>query len=213
MVQTRRSSLRTPCSFRPVATGRVEAFSDGVFAIAITLLILTVTPPTHGELGRELLRLWPSYVAYAVSFLTIGIIWVNHHAVFGLFAGVDRTMLFLNVLFLMIVAFIPFPTEVVADNVRDPGSRRAAALLYGCNMVLLAIGFVVLWAYGSGRLLREDSDPREVAGITRSFIPGIPIYLVGTLLAFVSPLASLVVFAALACFYVLSSSLFARHVD
>jgi uncharacterized membrane protein len=193
-----------------MATGRVEAFSDGVFAIAITLLILTITPPTHGELGHELLRLWPSYVAYMVSFLTIGIIWVNHHAIFRLFAGADRTMLFLNVLFLMVVAFIPFSTEVVADNVRDAGSRRAAALLYGCNMILLAVGFVVLWVYGSRRLLREDSDRREVAGITRSFIPGIPIYLLGTLLAFVSPIASLLVFAALACFYVLSSSLFAR---
>src|SRR5947207_11879686 len=148
-----------------MATGRVEAFSDGVFAIAITLLILTITPPTHGELGHELLRLWPSYVAYIVSFLTIGIIWVNHHAIFRLFAGVDRTMLFLNVLFLMVVAFIPFPTDVVLANVRDPESRRAGALLYGCNMILLAIGFVVLWAYGSGRLLREDSDRREVAGI------------------------------------------------
>jgi uncharacterized membrane protein len=70
------------CSFRAVAPGRLEAFSDGVFAIAITLLILTVTPPTHGELGHELVRLWPSYVAYGVSFLTIGIIWVNHHAIF-----------------------------------------------------------------------------------------------------------------------------------
>ena len=194
-------------------TGRVEAFSDGVFAIAITLLILTITPPTHGELGHELLRLWPSYVAYVVSFVTIGIIWVNHHAIFRLFEGVDRTMLFLNVLFLMVVAFIPFPTEVVADNVRDPGSRRAAALLYGSNMILLAVGFVVLWVYGSRRLLSADADPREVASITRSFIPGTPTYVLGTLLAFVSPIASLVVFAALAGFYVLSSSLFARNVE
>src|SRR5436190_6270276 len=194
-------------------TGRVEAFSDGVFAIAITLLILTITPPTHGELGHELLRLWPSYVAYVVSFVTIGIIWVNHHAIFRLFEGVDRTMLFLNVLFLMVVAFVPFPTEVVADNVRDPGSRRAAALLYGSNMILLAVGFVVLWVYGSRRLLSADADPREVASITRSFIPGTPTYVLGTLLAFVSPIASLVVFAALAGFYVLSSSLFARNVE
>ena len=194
-------------------TGRVEAFSDGVFAIAITLLILTITPPTHGELGHELLRLWPSYVAYVVSFVTIGIIWVNHHAIFRLFEGVDRTMLFLNVLFLMVVAFVPFPTEVVADNVRDPGSRRAAALLYGSNMILLAVGFVVLWVYGSRRLLSADADPREVASITRSFIPGTPIYVLGTLLAFVNPIASLVVFAALAGFYVLSSSLFARNVE
>jgi uncharacterized membrane protein len=193
-----------------VPLARLEAFSDGVFAIAITLLILTVTPPTHGPLGHALLRLWPSYVAYAVSFTIIGIIWVNHHTIFRHFAGADRTLLFLNVFFLMAVAFLPFPTEVVADNVRDPSARRAAALLYGCNMILVAVGFLALWFYGSRRLLREDSDRREVAGITRSFVPGVAIYVAGTLLAFASPIASLIVFAGLACFYVLSSSLFAR---
>ena len=190
---------------------RLEAFSDGVFAIAITLLILTVTPPKHGPLGHELLRLWPSYIAYAVSFTIIGIIWVNHHTIFRHFVGADRTLLFLNVFFLMAVAFLPFPTEVVANNVRDPSARRAAALLYGCSMILVAAGFLALWFYGSRRLLREDSDRREVAGITRSFIPGLPIYVAGTLLAFASPIASLIVFAGLACFYVLSSSLFARE--
>jgi uncharacterized membrane protein len=191
-------------------TGRVEAFSDGVFAIAITLLILTVTPPTHGPLADELLRLWPSYLAYLVSFATIGIIWVNHHTIFRHFERVDRTMLFINVFFLMVVAFIPFPTEVVAEHVRDPADRRAAALLYGCTMILLAIAFLALWLYGSRRLLRPDADRREVAGITRAFLPGTPTYTAGTLLALVSPIASLVVFAALAGFYILSNSLFAR---
>jgi uncharacterized membrane protein len=196
-----------------MSSGRVEAFSDGVFAIAITLLILTVTPPRGGDLAHELLRLWPSYLAYAVSFATIGIIWVNHHTIFGHFAGVNRTMLFLNVFFLMVVAFLPFPTEVVAEHVRDAGDRRAAAVLYGCNMILLALAFLALWLYGSRTLLREDADRRQVAGITRSYIPGTPIYVIGTLLAFVSPIASLVVFAALACFYVVSSSAFARSVE
>jgi TMEM175 potassium channel family protein len=193
-----------------VPLARLEAFSDGVFAIAITLLILTVTPPTHGPLGRELLRLWPSYAAYAVSFTTIGIIWVNHHTIFRHFAAADRTLLFLNVFFLMAVAFVPFPTEVVADNLRDPNARRAAALLYGCNMILVAVGFLALWFYGSRYLLREDTDRREVSGITRSYIPGVPIYVAGTLLALASPIASLIVFAGLTCFYVLSSSLFAH---
>lgn len=192
---------------------RLEAFSDGVFAIAITLLILTVTVPKHGPLGHSLLRLWPSYIAYAVSFTTIGIIWVNHHTIFRHFAAADRTLLFLNVFFLMAVAFVPFPTEVVADNVRDPNARRAAALLYGCNLILVAVGFLVLWFYGSRRLLREDADRREVIGITRSFIPGLPTYVAGTLLALASPIASLIVFAGVACFYVLSSSLFARDLS
>ncbi len=194
-------------------TGRVEAFSDGVFAIAITLLILTVDPPRHGRgiaLAHELLRLWPAYLAYLVSFLTIGIIWVNHHTVFRQFGQVDRTLLFINVFFLLVVAFIPFPTRVVAEFARSGDDRRAAAVLYGATMTLMGLLFLVLWLYGSRRLLRPDADQREVSGITRSFVPGTPTYAAGTLLALVSPIASLVLFGALALFYVASSSLFAR---
>ena len=192
-------------------TGRVEAFSDGVFAIAITLLILIVAVPPHANgLGHELLRLWPSYVAYAASFLTIGIIWVNHHTMFRLFAHVDRTMLFLNVLFLMLVAFIPFPTHVVAEFARSPDDRRAAALLYGITMTAMGVLFLIVWLYGSRRLLRDGVNRREVTGITRSYIPGSPSYAAGTLVALVSPIASLVIYVALALFYVVSSSLFGR---
>src|SRR5919204_1147079 len=192
-------------------TGRGEAFSDGVFAIAITLLILIVAVPPHANgLGHELLRLWPSYIAYAASFLTIGVIWVNHHAMFRLFVRVDRLFLLLNVLFLMVVAFIPYPTRIVAAFAQSPEDRRDAALLYGITMIIMALLFLALWFYGSGRLLRADADRREVTGITRSYLPGVPSYAVGTLLAFVSPIASLVIFGALAVFYALSSSFFGR---
>src|SRR6266568_6692942 len=116
-------------------TGRVEAFSDGVFAIAITLLILIIEPPKSGvNLGHELLRLWPSYLAYAASFLTIGIMWVNHHTIFRHFARVDRPLLLLNILLLMLIAFVPFPTRVVAEHALTTGDRKAAALLYGITM-------------------------------------------------------------------------------
>jgi uncharacterized membrane protein len=196
-----------------VSTGRAEAFSDGVFAIAITLLILIIRVPGGGSLGHELARLWPSYTAYAISFLTIGIIWVNHHAMFRNFERVDRTMLFLNVFFLMVVAFIPFPTEVVAEHVRASGDRRAAALLYGITLTLMAVMFLLTWLYGSRRLLRDDADMREVSGITRSYLPGTPTYAAATLLAFVSPIASLIAFGLIALFYVLSSSLFGKDAD
>jgi uncharacterized membrane protein len=196
-----------------VETGRVEAFSDGVFAIAITLLILVfgVEEVPHGDLGAELLDIWPSYIAYAASFLTIGVIWVNHHAMFRLFVRVDRLFLLLNVLFLMVVAFIPYPTRIVAAFAQSPEDRRDAALLYGITMIIMALLFLALWFYGSGRLLRADADRREVTGITRSYLPGVPSYAVGTLLAFVSPIASLVIFGALAVFYALSSSFFGRE--
>ena len=105
-------------------TGRLEAFSDGVFAIAATLLILGVHE-TSGALGRSLLHIWPSYAAYAITFVTIGVIWVNHHTVYGQVALVDRRFLLINVVFLMLVAFIPFPTGLVADHFRGGGLEPA----------------------------------------------------------------------------------------
>lgn len=194
-------------------TGRVEAFSDGVFAIAITLLILAVgieQARAEGELSEQLLDLWPAYLAYAVSFLTIGIMWINHHAVFRHFARVDRPLLLLNIFLLMLIAFTPFPTRVVAEFAHTDADRRAAALLYGITMTLTAIFFFTVWMYGSRRLLRPDADRREVSGITRSYLPGTPMYATATLLALVSPLASLIMFGALAVFYALSSALFGR---
>jgi len=195
-----------------VATTRLAAFSDGVLAIAATLLILDVH--ARGEpLGHALLHSWPSYAAYATSFATIGIIWVNHHTVIDQLARVDRRFLFINLFFLMVVAFIPFPTQLVAEHIRDGGANaRDAALAYGITCTFMAISFGSLWAYAirDRRLLRHDADPRTVAGITRSFRPGVPLYLGCTLIAFASPAVSVAGYAALAAFYVLESSIFAR---
>jgi uncharacterized membrane protein len=196
-----------------VETARVEAFSDGVFAIAITLLILAVGVEQAlrtGGLADQLLQLWPAYIAYSASFLTIGIMWVNHHAVFRQFARVDRPLLLLNIMLLMLIAFVPFPTRVVAEHARSADDRQAAALLYGTTMTITAILFFSVWYYGSRHVLRPDADRREVTGITRSYLPGAPTYAVATLLAFVSPIASLVLFGVIALFYALSSSFFGR---
>jgi uncharacterized membrane protein len=194
-------------------TNRAEAFSDGVFAIAITLLILAVgieQALAEGDLGKQLLDLWPAYIAYAVSFLTIGIMWVNHHTLFRQFARVDRPLLLLNLLLLMLIAFVPFPTRVVAEHAKSAGDRQAAALLYGTTMTITAILFFSVWFYGSRRLLRSDADRREVSGITRSYLPGAPTYATATLVAFVSSTASLILFGAIALFYAISSSFFGR---
>jgi TMEM175 potassium channel family protein len=195
-----------------VQTSRVEAFSDGVFAIAITLLILAVgiDRAPHGDLGTFLVDLWPAYLAYAVSFLTIGIMWVNHHLLFHNFASVDRPLLLLNILLLMLIAFVPFPTRIAAEFARSEVDRRDAALLYGITMTATAIVFFALWMYGSHRLLRADADPVVVSGITRSYLPGAPLYASATLIAFVSSIASLLMFAAIALFYALSATLFGR---
>ncbi|MDQ3859510.1 MAG: TMEM175 family protein [Actinomycetota bacterium] len=184
-------------------TGRLETFADGVFAIAITLLVLEIPHPEVDEnLGRELVGQWHAYLAYVLSFAIIGIVWVNHHVILLQFARTDRAFLFIKVFFLMCAAFIPFPTALISD---DLGSETAM-IAYGATLTVTAAFFNVLWHYGRLRLLRPDADRRAVAGITRSYIPGVFVYGAATLLALVSPEASFIVFAALAVVYVVSGS-------
>ncbi len=189
-------------------TARLETFSDGVFAIAATLLILNVAAE-GSPLGRELLHIWPSYAGYAVSFLTIGIIWANHHTVFRQIGRVDRPFLMINVCFLMLVAFIPFPTRLIAEHLRDPGAE-AAALTYGITLTCTAVLYNVLWRYAShnGRLLSRAADPRTVSGISRSYLPGPFIYGAATLVALAQPLASVLLYGLIAAFYVVEASFF-----
>lgn len=188
---------------------RLEAFADGVFAIAATLLILNVDAQvTGGDLGQSLTHIWPSYLAYAVSFVTIGIMWVNHHTVMAQIDRTDRRFLFANIGLLMCIAFVPFPTRLVAEHIRGDGALDAA-LAYGFTMVATAIMFNVTWFYASvgRRLLRADANPAVVSGITRAYLPGPWIYLGTTLFAFVSPAGSVLAFLAIAAFYVLESSI------
>jgi uncharacterized membrane protein len=110
----------------------------------------------------------------------------------------------------MLIAFTPFPTRVVAQHMESGADRQSAALLYGITMTLTAICFFSVWIYGSRRLLRSDADRREVSGITRSYLPGAPMYAIATLVALVSPIASLSIFGGLAIFYAVSSSVFGR---
>jgi uncharacterized membrane protein len=194
-----------------MTTGRLEAFSDGVFAIAATLLILGVRGTRGGPLDRSLLHIWPSYVAYAVTFVTIGIIWVNHHTMFGQVGAVDRTFLIINVVFLMLVAFIPFPTGLVAEHFRGNG-LESAALAYGATLTITAMLFNGMWFYAArkNRLLKKNADSRIVSGISRSYLPGPFIYLAATLVALASPQASVILYVVIALFYVAESSVFGR---
>ena len=191
-------------------TARLETFSDGVFAIAATLLILEVRLPTHGSVTFELVHAWPSYVAYAISFLTIGIIWVNHHTVMQQIERVDRTFLFINVVFLLIVAFTPFPTRVLAEHLRE--GSKAAAFAYGLTYTLMAISYGALWFYAARgrRLIAAGADQRVVSGISRSFAPGSVIYGAATLSSLISAYLAVALYAAIALFYVLESSVFGR---
>src|SRR5437763_14124132 len=125
----------------------MEAFSDGVFAIAATLLVLefSISSSEH-DLGHALLQIWPSYLAYITSFVTIGIIWMNHHHTVSLIARTDRTMLFINNLLLLTVAFLLFPTNLVGDHLRDAG-QQAAALTSAGPLVVTALLHEAWWQY------------------------------------------------------------------
>jgi TMEM175 potassium channel family protein len=198
-----------------VEKSRLEAFSDGVFAIAITLLVLEIVVPHIDEpnaLGPAILDLWPSYLAYATSFLTIGIMWTNHHSVFRQLGEVDHRFLFINLGLLMCISFVPFPTTLLADYAWG-GNGEAAALTYGITLTITALFFNLLWRYAAwgNRLIREDADPQEIDGISRAYLPGPFMYGAATLVALVSPEASAALYLAVAVFYVGSSSFFGRE--
>jgi TMEM175 potassium channel family protein len=192
-------------------TARVEAFSDGIFAIAITLLVLEIrVPPAeltgHGStLLPALLRLWPSYLGYLISFITIGIMWVNHHSMFMLIRRIDRYFLLLSVLFLMFIAFLPFTTAVLAEYLSEPKGREIAVASYSATFVLIALAYNAVWWYAArgGRLLDEAADLEAVRTISRRYLIGPTAYAVSFALAFVNAWASLAVHGFLAAFYVL----------
>src|SRR5215468_4461169 len=132
-----------------MSTGRAEAFSDGVFAVAITVLVFGLLPIGTGKLDASvLLGAWTEYFAYVVSFLTIGIMWMNHHTILAHVARVDRPLLVINLLLLMGIVAIPFPTALVADNLTGPEvTAAAAAVTYGLVMIAISLGFAGLWIY------------------------------------------------------------------
>ena len=157
-----------------------------------------------------MLHAWPEYAAYAVSFVTIGIMWINHHTCMQQIGVVDRTFLTINLVLLMCIAFVPFPTNLIAENVHGSG-LRAAALTYGVTLTVTSIFYNAFWFYAARghRLLKPDCDPRLIAGISRAYVPGAPIYAVATLVALVSPIAS-VASSRHRLFYLLESSIFTR---
>ena len=187
-------------------TSRLEAFSDGVFAIAGTLLVLELrVPDDTTDLGAALLRLWPAYAAYLVSFLTIGIIWVNHHTLLEHCRRVDRRFLYLNLMLLIAVGIVPFPTALVGRYILSEHGATAALVVYGLGAVLIAIGFtgVFLYATHDQRLVGEGAAPRRIREEGRLFPIGLAAYSLGIALAFVAPVASLAVYGLTALFYAL----------
>jgi uncharacterized membrane protein len=194
-------------------TARFETFSDGVFAIAATLLVLEFSAAPGKDLGSELLDLWPSYLAYVTSFLTIGIIWMNHHHTVSLLGRTDRTMQFLNILLLLTISFLPFPTKLVAQNLRHGGGgEEAAALIYAATFVLMAALHLIWWKYArkDRRLVADETPDSALRAVDRAYLPGVPMYGLVFVVAFFSPLAAVLITFAIAAFYLPSAALFDR---
>jgi uncharacterized membrane protein len=189
-------------------SSRVEAFSDGVFAIAITLLVLTLAVPTYErassapELRRALLEQWPTYVAFVMSFLSILIMWASHHNIFSLIRRVDHVFLLLNGLILMGVTLIPFPTHLLASHLGHPG-EGVAAEVYCVIALFIALAYNALWYWArrGGHLLEPDVSPQTLRAVTRQYAVAPFVYVVALGLALVNVWASIAIFIAVIAYF------------
>jgi len=185
---------------------RVEAFSDGVFAIAITLLVLTIAQPSsssYRDLGHQLWDRWPSLAAYVVTFAVIGIMWLNHHSIFNNLERVDRPLVYLNQLLLLTVVFLPYPTGVLGEALRRGEGTKVAAVAYTVAMAVNAYCWGALWLYASsGRRLLGPSFPEERRGAaTLAFSMGSVVYTLAIGIAFINAYAALAFQALVAVYY------------
>jgi uncharacterized membrane protein len=186
--------------------GRLEAFSDGVFAVAITLLALNLTlaGPGHGPLARQLGEHWPAFAAYVVSFFTIGIIWVNHHDLVRSITVVNRTLLFLNLVLLLFVVLLPFGTVTAAEYLNAGGfDAKVALALYSAVFLGMSIGFgsIFEWTLHGERVAQPVPADKRWAARMR-FVGGGGVYLISIIIAFVSAVASFVLIALVAVYYI-----------
>jgi uncharacterized membrane protein len=192
-------------------TFRLEAFADAVFAIAITLLIIEIRLPGHDELqsggglAAALAHLWPSYLGYVTSFVVIGIMWANHHNLMKLIDRVDHGLITLTLLLLLCIAFLPFPTAVMAEHLTDPAERSVAVAFYCGSFTLAAVFYFLMWWHAARgrRLIAPHVPDAAVRAITRAYAPGSLLYLMATLLAFVHVALSLSIVIGLAILYML----------
>jgi uncharacterized membrane protein len=187
-----------------MSKARLETLSDGVFAIAITLLVLTISAPTdYDDLGAQLLERRASLAAYVVSFFVIGVMWLNHHTIFATFARVDRPLYYLNLAVLLTVVLVPYPTGILGEALSQDKGETVAAVAYSGLMAVQACCWGALWLYAStGRRLLEDSFPETGRRrATLEFTSGIVLYTFTIGVALVSAAACLAVHALVALYY------------
>jgi uncharacterized membrane protein len=196
-------------------TIRVEAFSDGVFAIAITLLILDIRVPhglPPGALRNALGHLWPSFIAFAASFFTIGVMWMNHHRLFTVIGRTDERLLVTNGLLLFGVSFVPFPTALLAEYMTHPDGWLAA-VLYNSTFLYCALMFNLLWRDASKkrRLIEEDAEEESLEAITKQYRMGPIMYILFLIFASFHPVATLAVHLGAATYFAIPPHWFHRY--
>jgi uncharacterized membrane protein len=185
-------------------TGRTEAFSDGVIAVAITLLILDIhVPNVNTDLLQALLSQWPNYLGYVTSFLVIIIFWANHHNMFRHIQQVDYALLIINAFFLMCIAFIPFATSLLTKYITSPTEQHTAAIVYGATLLLNGILFNSIWWYAvwKRRLVRSDLDAQAVQRLTRGYLFGLPFYALAIVLSLINVELSLAFYICIDLMY------------
>ena len=189
---------------------RVEAFSDGVFAIAITLLVLEIRVPSAEELRSPsaildaLGALWPSYLGYLVSFVTIGNVWINHHNLFRLVGSVSHGLLLANLLLLLGVGFMPFPTALLAQTLGGPG-QQIGLVVYAVLFLLIAVSFNALW-FAAKRVLKPDAPLASVEAINQSYRLGPVISALAVVIALVNPVLGMAVIVGIVLLFLLPRS-------
>ena len=195
-----------------MGAGRLEAFSDGVIAVAITLLVLQIAVPTHlhdHSLAHALLTNWSHYAAYVVSFMTIGIIWINHHAMISRLRQVDHSILLLNLFLLMTIAVLPFATDLIATYLREPAGQSIAACIYAASFLVMSVAFGTLNRHILMRrehLLGKRLPLPERRQILRVSVVGTIPYVAAAGLAFVSAYVTVAICAGVAVYYALPAA-------
>src|SRR5262252_9345144 len=157
-------------------TTRMEAFSDGIFAIAATLLVLDLAIPavTSKDVGHKLAEQWPTYVAYMVSFATIGNAWLNHSVITEYLDRADAILLRLNLVLLFFVSVLPFPTHMLAEYLHNQGDARIAVTVYGLNLLAISAFIAIIWHYALGqRLVTKDNSEDDVRALNKKLDPSL----------------------------------------
>jgi uncharacterized membrane protein len=191
---------------RGLGTARLEAFSDGVFAIAITLLVLDLAVPASAEkhLLRSIAELWPEYLAYIVSFSTIGATWLGHDAITEYVDRTDPGFVRLNLLVLLVVSFLPFPTRLFAEYIGEDSPERVAVTIYGVTLLLASTLLLVLWRYAVRvHLVRPDADDEEIQFLTKRLQPGLVGYLLLIAAGIFVPVVAVIGYLGIALYYIL----------